>query len=67
MIKRVPNKAGKKAIYIGPSAAAAVNSAEGDGPGHYKVTLRNVEAIGFEYQPKAIVTEADAIKAVRDL
>ena len=67
LIKRVPNKAGKKAIYIGPSAAAAVNSAEGDGPGHYKVTLRNVEAIGFEYQPKAIVTEADAIKAVRDL
>lgn len=46
-------------IYSGPSIAAVLNQAEGTGPGKYSVSIANAQGIGFEYQPKAVVTVED--------
>ncbi|MDZ8117069.1 glycosyl hydrolase family 28-related protein [Pontiella agarivorans] len=51
--------------YSGPAAAAIKYTCGGTGPGTFKVKLENIEQIGFEYQPKKILTPADEFRKGR--
>lgn len=51
--------------YAGPAAAAIKYTCGGEGPGTFKVALKNITQTGFEYQPKKVVTPADAFSKGR--
>lgn len=66
-VTSVENKSGNgKELFIGPSIAAVVDTANGHQAGNYKLDIQNVEASGFEKQPKDILLASDSIKTCQN-